>query len=214
MTRKNISEAMGNVSNRHIEELMTFRETGTRVTMQKTNNYEKRKKEMKTNKTAVFLKRPATIAAALAVIICLSAVAGFAAAGKLHGFFKDIFSFNGAVISTEYMQATDEVEIKAATADDILEAEIIMLYPEISPYNVFEAVSIKSYNITDVNGKVVCEGADIEAAGVKDGRVIVKIPTDKLPDGNYKLTVSELVGEKKADQSLILHGMWQCAFAK
>ena len=33
-----------------------------------------------------------------------------------------------------------------------------------------------------------------------------------VPEGSYKLRISEIVGSKKADQPLPIHGNWECEF--
>lgn len=49
---------------------------------------------------------------------------------------------------------------------------------------------------------------------IVDGNVTVTISLDNISSGAYKLVVSELVGSSKANQTLILSGIWECEFTK
>ena len=40
------------------------------------------------------------------------------------------------------------------------------------------------------------------------------IPTEGLNSGRYTITITNLIGSKKADQDLALKGIWKCEFIK
>lgn len=49
---------------------------------------------------------------------------------------------------------------------------------------------------------------------IVEGKAKIIIPTDTLVPGEYKLIVDEFVGEKKADQPLVMSGNWECKFTR
>ena len=51
-------------------------------------------------------------------------------------------------------------------------------------------------------------------AEVVDGKATIKLSLDRLPRGSYKLLISEMISEKKADQPLTLSGNWECEFVR
>ncbi len=203
MTRKNISEAISNISDRHIEEVMNFRE-----------RTEKLKMEKKNNKKPVRLKWRPVLAAALVACVCLSGATALAATGALQGFFENVFGWNGAVVGTSYEQASNEVELEIVEVTNELVVELTMLYPDKAPYRELEVFGIESYNIVDEYNNVIKKGTTTEMKAITDGNVLISIPLENLPSGTYKLIVHELVGEKKADQPLILSGSWECDFVR
>ena len=71
---------------------------------------------------------------------------------------------------------------------------------------------IYQYEIVDQNGIVVAENELANMALIKDGKVTIHIPFDSVASGEYTLIVSKLVGSSKADQPLLLSGMWNCEF--
>ncbi len=174
----------------------------------KNNTFEMRKKEMKIK---TLFKRPMTAAAALALCVCISGVTALAASGTLQGFFADVFAMNGAVVGTVYEQATEEISMEV---NDELELEVVFETPDKAPYSEIEKLSIHSYQITDMNGTVITEGSSSEMNTVSDGRVTVSLSLDNIPEGSYKLLVSELSSCKNADPNLIIKGSWSCNFTK
>ena len=159
-------------------------------------------------------KRPMVAVASLALCFCLTGVTALAATGKLQGFFRDITGWNGAVIGTAYEQATEEIELTVAHVSDNLTVAINMVNPDVAPYRFLETFGLESYRIVDRNGNVVVEGDRTELTEVVDGQVNVAIPLERVPAGEYKLIVAEMVGGSKADQPLVISGNWECDFAK
>ncbi len=201
MTRKNITQAINHVSDRHIQELMDFRE-------------EKEKIKMAKNKKTIWLKwRPVTVAAAFAVFVCVSGVTVLGA-GALQGFFTDVFRWDGVVIGTKYEQATDEITLTVAEVSNQLVIELAMVHPDEFPYREFETFGIENYKIVDMDDNVITEGATTEMVDIADGKVFISISLDGIASGNYRLIINEMVGHKKVEQPLILTGTWKCDFTK
>jgi len=168
---------------------------------------------MREDKKMTRFRKPAIAIATLALCICVTGISVIAASGKLQGFFKDIKSWNGAVVGTSYEQATEELQIRIIDTAESLMVEVTFLTPEKAPYLYFEQLGIHEAAIVDLDGNVIVKGISSELAHVKDGNVIVQIPLENVPVGNYKLQISELVGSKKADQPIVLFGEWECEFA-
>ncbi len=188
--------------------------------MDKTINKEEERNNVKTGikmKTGFSRKLVVTVAS-LTLCVCVAGITTLAATGKLEGYFKDIKRWDGAVVGTSYEQATDEVEVKVIDVADTLTLEVIMVNPNVAPYRELEQLGIGSYHIVDGKGKVVEEsktaGKAVESAEVVDGRAIVNVPLENILNGEYQLIISELVGSKKADQPLGMHGTWECEFTK
>lgn len=172
--------------------------------------------EKNMNKTTAksFFRRPVAVAAALALCLCLIGATTLAATGKLDGFFKDIKRWDGAVTGTQYKQATDEIELSIVNVSDSIELEAIMLKPEAAPYGYIELLGIDSYEIVDVDGNVVADGKTEEMAQITDGKVNLSISLDNISSGEYRLVVSAFVGSSKAEQPLVMSGVWECDFTK
>ena len=65
-----------------------------------------------------------------------------------------------------------------------------------------------------MEGKKIFEVNDVNMAEVTDGKVVLAIPLNNVSEGTYKLSVSEMTGSAKADQLLILSGLWEVEFIK
>ncbi len=158
-------------------------------------------------------KRPMVAAASFALCVCLTGVTALAATGKLEGFFRDIKRWNGAVIGTAYEQATDEIDMNVVSATDELIVEFTMLEPNTAPYSFLEMFGINEYKIVDENGNTVMENEVIEMSVMENDNVTLKIPLNTISEGKYTLVVSELIGSAKADQPLVISGIWECEFS-
>ena len=152
------------------------------------------------------------VAASLALCICLTGVTTLASSGKLQGYFKDIIRFDGTVVGTTYEQATDEININLITSADELIVATEFKNPTIAPYNSFETFAIETYKITDLEGNTIVKGNTTEAAIISEGKANLCIPLNNLSEGDYKLVVTEFVGNKKADQPLVITGNWEAEF--
>ncbi len=179
------------------------------------NCYSKMEEEtMKEHKRNTLFRRPMVAVATLALCICVTGISAMAATGKLQGFFKDITRWDGAVVGTSYEQATEEMQVNATGTSEGLEIEVTFLTPEQAPYLYFEQFGIQTCEIVGSDGKVMVKEITSELAEVQDGKVNILLTLEELPKGSYKLRISEMVGAKKADQPLVLHGTWECEFAR
>ena len=169
---------------------------------------------MSKNKIKKIFSRPLVAVASFALCLCFVGITGFAATGKLNGFFKDITNWNGTVTGTSYEQATNEVKLNITEVSNKLKVDLIMLNPSVAPYNTFEKFGIKDYKIIDMNGNIITEGNLEKTEKVIDGKVNIYISINNVKNGNYKLIINELLGSSKADQPLVLSGSWECEFTK
>ena len=126
--------------------------------------------------------------------------------------FKDIRRWKGAVIGSTYEQATEEVEVQTYVSDGLLFAELQFLAPDEFPYREFDSFGIRSYEITDEQGKTVMAEKKANMNILSGSLVTIPVFPDPLPVGSYTLHIYELVGSSKVDQPLTLHGNWECNF--
>ena len=157
----------------------------------------------------IWLKKSIPMVAALSVFFCF-AIVGVAAVGT--GFFKDVTRWDGTVVSTTYEQATEEIEVNATVDENGLTVLVTMLTPDKLPYSVFEEFGISSYQITDMSGNVIIEGAGTELSQINNGLAEIIISLDGIESGNYMLIIRKYVGSAKANQPLEISGMWECEF--
>ena len=170
--------------------------------------------KMSKRKINKFARRPMVAAASLVLCLCLAGATVLASTGKLQGFFKDVKRWDGAVVGTTYEQATDEIAVKITEVKEELTLEISMLDSNVAPYSVFELFGVKKYKIIDMDGKNIAEADDENMAELISGKVVVQIPLNNIAEGAYKLIISEMVGSAKADQPLVLSGIWEIEFTK
>ena len=150
------------------------------------------------------------------LVLCLSLV-GFttvAAAGKLSGFFKDITNPFGTVTGTEYLDASDEIEIAAECNSDVITVEWIFVNPDAAPYNELDSIAISNWRIEDSQGKEVMKNSETKTVDIVNGKATLTLSFDSLPEGEYVLIVDELTGYKKADSPLKIGGYWMISFEK
>lgn len=115
------------------------------------------------NKMNKYIKRVAGVAAALVLSIGLIAVNNSTLANSIKGFFKDITNWNGAITGTEYVQATEEIDIKVSIS--IVESNKVLLPIEVTlknineaPFNVIEALALGKFKITDSSDNEINNG--------------------------------------------------------
>lgn len=168
----------------------------------------------KKNKRCVF-KNPMVTAASLVMCLFLTGVTALAVTGKLEGFFKDVIRWDGAVTGTTYEDATDEICIHVySEIDDQLTVVVELVDSMMIPYSALEQMGMLSYEIIDKSGKIVHKGKEKELFDISEGSISMNISLMDIPEGNYKLKISEIVGSKKADQPLSIHGNWECEFVR
>lgn len=155
-------------------------------------------------------RKPAILAATLAVVICLGAVTAFASSGKLEGFFSDVFGWNGAVTGTVYENATDEVEVNAILEDGVLTVEANLLKKDEAPYLYLDVLGIGDSKIIDSEGRVVVEDILSDKVEIKDGKALMELVCDGVAHGEYTVIIEEFIGGAKAEQDLPIMGTWEC----
>lgn len=166
----------------------------------------------KTEKISWF-KRTGAVAAMVAV--CLVTVVN---ATPIKGFFKDIMRFDGAVVGTEYANATNEIKITALKIENenVLPLEIEFVDNNVFPFKSIEQLSVVKYKVVDKNSNEVCYEENL-VENVENGKVIINLPLNKsnLIDGEtYFLEIDNLKGLKKADAPLEITGNWNIQFIK
>ena len=173
-------------------------------------------KNMSKPKNITWLKRVSTVAAV--VTVCAITVVS---AGAIKGMFKDVKRWDGAVIGTEYVNATNDIEMSInATKDECISLDISFENPNEAPFVFLQEVAITDYKIFDNNDKEVLEVNSTFENGIKgnveNGRILLELPTnDKLNSNqNYKLVVNTIYGLAKADQPLKITGTWECEFSR
>ena len=168
---------------------------------------------MRKNSGKNLFRKPMVAAAVLAACLCVTGVSAMAATGKLTGFFQDVKGLFGAVTGTTYEQATDEIEMSIAEVSDILVIDMEMDGTKL-PYSVLETIEVGNYRIVSADGDVVRKGNQSTVAPLVDGTASVSVALPDVAAGTYKLVITELIGTKKADQPLKIHGGWECEFTK
>lgn len=159
-----------------------------------------------------FYQRPLALVSVLALLVCVIGVTALAATGNLQGFLRDLKRWDGAIVGEVYEQATNEIAMTATPDEKGVLLTVTLLKPDQAPYSVQEFLGLSKYTLTDKNGKEYNEPLLIEAAKIVDGQVNLLIP-QKLPKGEYRLTVTEFLGSKKAEQVLCIRGLWECTFS-
>jgi len=184
---------------------------------------EKRMSKRINNRNKDFVKY--AIAAALVICICIITVNSTAIADSVKGFFNDVIGFGGAVVGTEYLQATDEIQIDILEPE--LENETILLPIEVTlqnkdaiPFKYIEQVTLGKYKILDESGKVILseknKKENAPTGTIIDGKIQMdlQIMMEKISGENnrYILKIDSLYGSSKADAPLEIKGNWECEF--
>jgi len=164
---------------------------------------------MNNHKTNSWFKTPISVAAVVSLCLCITVAA---ATGYL-GFFKDITNRSGAVVGTQYEQASDEIGVAVVSGESEITVCAVMVNPAVAPYSELETLGIESYQIVDMSGRVIIEGKRTEFFEIVNGEAEVKIPLESIINGNYKLVITAFVGSKTADQPLKISGTWECEFS-
>lgn len=169
------------------------------------------------------IKKFAVTAASLVALFVGSNAIAYAATGStwVHGFFKDIQRWDGAVVGTEYVTSAKEIEI--AVSDRITENDNIIIPITIqftdtkrAPFSAIDELALGKVTLTDNSGNEVSLSADspnLTYAQVILGtaQINLTLAADKLqPDTEYYLHIESLYGSKKADAPLFISGDWNC----
>ena len=173
-------------------------------------------KNMSKPRNITWLRKVSTVAAV--VTVCAITVVS---AGAIKGMFKDVKRWDGAVIDTEYVNATNDIEMNISeTKDEYVTLNITFENQNEAPFRFLEELAITEYTIIDNNDKEVVEVNSTVENGIKgnieNGRILLELPTNnKLNnDQNYKLVIDTVYGLKKADQPLKITGTWECEFTR
>ncbi len=166
--------------------------------------------ENKMSKNKVWFKKSISIATAAAICLCFTVGA---IAAENFGFFKDITNRSGAIIGTQYEQATHEITVNITADEKDITIDVTMVNPYTAPYNELETLGLGNYKIIDTAGNVVIEGESTEATDVINGEATIKISLSNPVYGEYKLIVDSFIGYKKAEQPLRISGNWTCLFS-
>lgn len=207
MRREMISEAVGNIDARYVQEAGGY-------TVAKGAGRAGRA----WRRTAI---AAAVLLCAITARFCIPSVAV-----PLEGFFHDITRrLDGAVIGTEYENATQEIKIEASAAvmengKLVLPLEITFLVMgEKEPYIYLTggAAALGDYRILDASGNEICSASgQQEATGaLEDGKAALVQPlaTETLLERTeYTLVVESVYGLQKAEQPLEMKGHWECGF--
>ncbi len=187
------------------------------------------KKESK-NKEEHAMRKPKNknIAAAIAAVLVLCAVSVTLTplANGIKGFFKDIIRFDGAIIGTQYENATNDIKVDVLelTTDNgnvIIPLDLTFENPTEAPFPYIQEVAVAEYKILDSNNKEIIKtkfsAEDGEKGTVSDGKVFVNLSLNdaKFKSGeNYTIVIKKMYGLSKADAPLHITGTWECQFKK
>lgn len=146
----------------------------------------------------------ALITAALLLLLCITATG----VGS-RGFFRDIKDGFGAITGTEYLNATEEIDVQALLSDGILTVHIKFFTPDALPFRDCEGLGIGSYRITDADGNSLYEGTGTDPVPIADGRAEISIALDRDLTAPHAIIIDTFISTKKADQPLEITGCWE-----
>lgn len=208
MKRERISEAIGNIGIHYVQEAGFYDAAG------------------KPNKGFMGVWSKTAVAAvvllcAISVCACIPSIAS-----SVEGFYKDIVRWwDGAIVGTEYENATQEIQIQASSAvveDGKLVIPLTVTFLEMGNkepyiYLVGGEVALGDYRIVDASGmEIYSELGQQETVGeLEDGKTIFMQPAgiETLSKGTkYMLVVESIYGLQKAEQPLEMKGHWECEF--
>lgn len=172
-------------------------------------------KNMNKLKNVTWLKRLATTAAILAV--CAVTVVS---ASALTGYFKDVKNFSGAIVGTEYINATNDIQMNVLeTNAEYITLDINFVNPSEAPFAFIQKLAVTEYIVLDQNNnEVFSVNYDVENSSTAireaDG-ALIKLPTKHLNnEETYTLKINTIYGLAKAEQPLKITGDWKCEFKR
>lgn len=172
-------------------------------------------KNMNKLKNVTWLKRLPTTAAVLAV--CAVTVVS---AGALTGYFKDVKNFSGAIVGTEYINATNDIQMNVLeTNDEYITLDINFVNPSEAPFAFIQELAVTEYIVLDQNNnEVFSVNSDVEnssTAIIEADGALIKLPTKHLNnEETYTLKINTIYGLAKAEQPLKISGDWKCEFKR
>ena len=130
------------------------------------------------------------------------------------GYFKDVKDGFGTVISTQYVNATDDLSVTAMAERDRIFLTVEIPKLELSgmesfPYSEFEEMRVKSC-IVECGGKEI-RIKDLPYSSMTEKGSEIEITLDEIVNTSDMIivTITEFEGSKKADQPLSVHGEWK-----
>lgn len=169
--------------------------------------------EQKGQITMLKFHKNAVAAVALVLTAGLLAVGGITYADSIRGAFSDVTRFDGAVVGTEYHNATEEIEVTAEAVGDTVIVNARFLYPADAPYAFIAELSLKNVTLTDSSGAKLLTVGETEITPITNGSVSIAIPMGTVslsPHESYTLSFDTAVGHAKAEQPLPMSGNWSC----
>ncbi len=207
MNRKDLSEAVGGISSRHVQEAEDYFAAAYR----KSNGSRYRK----------------ILAAAMAACIlgCAAMVCLPTAARSLKGYFQDVLRWDGAVTGLMYQEGADEITI--CVVDTVSENGTLTLPLQIQlpdteepPFGprYIRRITLGDYRITDASGREICSssGRQDSASGILEEHKALAgllLEREKFTSGHYVLEITSVYALQKAEQPLEIKGHWECPFA-
>ena len=166
----------------------------------------------------IMLKSHKKIVAAVAALVLTVSILGRGAvfADSIRGFFSDVTRFDGAVVGTEYHNATEEIAVTASADDHSIIVNAQFLYPKDAPYAFISEISLEKITLTDGSGSILMQFEKSSATSISNGEAQVSIPLDgRTLDANeeYILYFDTVVGHAKAEQPLPMDGNWSCTIS-
>lgn len=172
-------------------------------------------KNMNKFKNITWLKKVGTVAAVLT--ICTITVVS---AGALTGYFKDVKNFSGAIVGTEYINATNNIQMNVLeTTDEYISLDIKFTNPNEAPFAFIQELYVTEYIVIDQNNnEVFVVNSDVEnssTAVIEADGVLIKLPAKNLNiEETYTLKINTIYGLAKAEQPLKITGDWKCEFKR
>jgi len=118
-----------------------------------------------------------------------------------------------AIVGTIFEESADMIKLDSEIKNNLVVSANVVEYNAI-PYSEIDTLNINSYKIVNNDGNVVAEGTAKSVSAFENGKVTFEIPLNNVTSGNYKLVINEFVGLAKADQPLLIKGIWECTFDK
>lgn len=206
MKREKISQAVGNISTRHIQEAGCYTVT---------------------KKPVRWVWRWKTTAVAAVALCCMLSVCFYMpmAASSVKGYFRDIVRWwDGAVTGVEYENAAQEINIEASAVvirDGKLMIPLKVRFMEMEtkePYHYLEGgeIALGDYQILDDDGNGLYTACGMQpAAGQcknKTAEWMQPAGVETLSKGKtYRLVITSIYGLQKAEQPVKIKGHWECA---
>lgn len=162
--------------------------------------------------------RKNTVAAAVALVLTfgLLTVGAVTYADSIRGSFADVLGFGGAVVGTEYNDATAEIAVTAEASSESITVNAEFLYPADAPYAFISELSLQNVSLSDSSGATVLSVEETAQAMIANSNAVIEIPMGTVtlsPNEEYILTFDTAVGHAKAEQPLPMSGNWSCTVA-